>query len=79
MTNVCIRLGELVDRCGGHLIGSKDICIAGIAPLSNASDQHITFLSNPKLRNQAALTKAAAIILTESDFSQIGDQFSGAC
>ncbi|MFZ6722923.1 UDP-3-O-(3-hydroxymyristoyl)glucosamine N-acyltransferase [Undibacterium sp. Ji49W] len=74
-----IRLGELVDRFGGQLIGSPDISVAAIAPLSEAGEQHITFLSNPKLRHQAAATKAAALIVTQADFDQLGSEYQGAC
>lgn len=74
-----IRLGELVDRFGGHLTGSPDVIVTGIAPLSEASDRHITFLSNPKLRQQAATTKSAALILTQADFEQIGKVYAGVC
>lgn len=74
-----IRLGELVDRFGGQLIGSPDISVAAIAPLSEAGEQHITFLSNPKLRHQAAATKAAALIVTQADFDQLGAEYQGAC
>ena len=79
MTTTSIRLGELVDRFGGQLIGSQDICVTGIAPLSDASQNHITFLSNPKLRQQAALTQAAALILTPADHEQLQTQYAGAC
>ena len=74
-----IRLGDLVDRFGGHLTGSPDITVTGIAPLSEAGEQHITFLSNPKLRHQAAATQAAALILTQADFEQIGQDYKGIC
>ncbi|MBC3860920.1 UDP-3-O-(3-hydroxymyristoyl)glucosamine N-acyltransferase [Undibacterium jejuense] len=79
MTTTSTRLGELVDRFGGQLIGSPDITVTGIAPLSDAGDLNITFLSNSKLRAQAASTKAAALILTEMDHAQIAAQYSGAC
>jgi UDP-3-O-[3-hydroxymyristoyl] glucosamine N-acyltransferase len=38
MNTVSIRLGELVDRFGGQLIGSPDIAVVGIAPLRDAGD-----------------------------------------
>lgn len=78
MTTNSIRLGELVDRFGGQLIGSPDIEVNGIAPLSDATDFHVTFLSNPKLRSQAVDTKASALILTEVDHLGIGDAYKGA-
>lgn len=79
MTTTSTRLGELVDRFGGQLIGSPDIVVVGIAPLSDAGDTHITFLSNSKLRQQAAATNAAALIVTEADHAQIAAEYKGAC
>ncbi|MBC3870378.1 UDP-3-O-(3-hydroxymyristoyl)glucosamine N-acyltransferase [Undibacterium oligocarboniphilum] len=79
MTTTSTRLGELVDRFGGQLIGSPDLTVTGIAPLSDAGQSHITFLSNSKLRQQAASTHAAALILTETDHAQISSQYPGAC
>ncbi|MFZ6817855.1 UDP-3-O-(3-hydroxymyristoyl)glucosamine N-acyltransferase [Undibacterium sp. Ji22W] len=78
MTNKSIRLGELVDRFGGQLIGNPDIQVVGIAPLSDASDRHITFLSNSKFRSQAEKTQAVALILSEQDHQHIGDTYQGA-
>ncbi|MBC3885016.1 UDP-3-O-(3-hydroxymyristoyl)glucosamine N-acyltransferase [Undibacterium griseum] len=79
MTTTSTRLGELVDRFGGQLIGSPDLTVTGIAPLSDAGQSHITFLSNPKFRQQAASTHAAALILTETDYAQISSQYRGVC
>jgi UDP-3-O-[3-hydroxymyristoyl] glucosamine N-acyltransferase len=79
MTEKSIRLGELVDRFGGQLIGNPDIQVVGIAPLSDASERHITFLSNPKLRQQAESTQAVALILSEADHQHLADRYAGAC
>jgi UDP-3-O-[3-hydroxymyristoyl] glucosamine N-acyltransferase len=72
------RLGKLVERLGGQLTGDAEIEISGIAPLDAASASHITFLSNPKLRVQAAQTKAAALILSPSDEPVISATYKGA-
>lgn len=72
------RLGELVERLGGQLTGNPDILISGIAPLSDANASHITFLTNPKLRNQAEQTLAAALILSATDNAAIGAAYRGA-
>lgn len=72
------RLGKLVERLGGQLIGDADIEIVGIAPLSDAGASHITFLSNPKLRAQAAQTKAAALIVSPGDDAAISATYKGA-
>jgi len=72
------RLGELVERLGGHLVGDADIEIFGIASLDDATASHITFLSNPKLRAQAAQTQAAALILSADDDAVVSTGYNGA-
>ena len=72
------RLGDLVERLGGRLIGDADKKVVGIAPLSDADASHITFLSNPKLRGQAAQTHAAALILSAADDEIVGAGYAGA-
>jgi len=72
------RLGDLVERLGGQLIGDADVQVIGIAPLGNADASHITFLSNPRFREQAAQTRAAALILSPADDSVIGASYAGA-
>ena len=78
MTDISIRLGELVDRFGGQLIGNPDIEVVGIAPLSDANARHITFLSNSKFRSQAESTQASALILSEKDHALVGEAYQGA-
>jgi UDP-3-O-[3-hydroxymyristoyl] glucosamine N-acyltransferase len=72
------RLGKLVERLGGQLTGDAEIEISGIAPLDAADASHITFLSNPKLRAQAAQTKASALILSAADDAVISATYKGA-
>jgi UDP-3-O-[3-hydroxymyristoyl] glucosamine N-acyltransferase len=73
-----IRLAELVDTLGGQLIGDGSLEVSGIAPLGDAGPSHLTFLSNPKFRSQAAATGAAALILSAADHALIGDAYAGA-
>jgi UDP-3-O-[3-hydroxymyristoyl] glucosamine N-acyltransferase len=73
------RLGDLVDSLGGQLIGNPDTAITGIAPLEVATAGHITFLSNPKLRAQAAATRAGALILSSADYAMVSATYQGAC
>lgn len=73
-----VKLKELIDRLGGHLIGSDEIEVIGIAPLSDADQRHATFLSNPKFRTEASNTAAAVLILSEADHQAIGDDYAGA-
>jgi UDP-3-O-[3-hydroxymyristoyl] glucosamine N-acyltransferase len=72
------RLGKLVERLGGQLIGDAGTEVSGIAPLDRAGASDISFLTNPKLRAQAADTKAAALILSAADDAIIGASVRGA-
>ena len=62
-----ISLGELATRFGCELIGDPDIVIRGVASLSGAGGESLTFLSNSALREQLAGTRAAAVILRSAD------------
>lgn len=57
------RLGEIVERFGGELIGDGNVLISQVAPLSTAQADQIGFLANPKYRRQLQDTKAGAVIL----------------
>ena len=61
------RLGDLVERFGGQLVGDANLEVSGIAPLTDAGASHISFLSNSKFRAQAASSGACALILTPAD------------
>lgn len=61
---MAITLEELVDRFGGQLIGDGRVPVVGFAPLDNADADHITFLTNPRLRNEVSRSKAAALIIS---------------
>ncbi len=73
-----IRLKALVEVLGGQLIGNGEIELAGIAPLDVADATQITFLSNPKLKSQAAASSAAALIVSDNDNAAIGAEYAGA-
>ena len=75
---MAIPLRQLVEHLGGRLLGDPECAVSGIAPLDAAGSSHVSFLSNPKLRAQAAASKAAALILTEADSERLGSQFPGA-
>ncbi|MCG2584093.1 UDP-3-O-(3-hydroxymyristoyl)glucosamine N-acyltransferase [Massilia sp. TS11] len=72
------RLGELIDRLGGQLVGDPSLEVVGIAPLSDAGAQHISFLSNSKFRSQAQQSKAAALIVSPKDDATVAEQYAGA-
>jgi UDP-3-O-[3-hydroxymyristoyl] glucosamine N-acyltransferase len=72
------RLGDLVERFGGQLIGDPNLEVQGIAPLDSAGVTHISFLSNSKLRALAAQSQAAALIVAPMDDTIIAATYEGA-
>ena len=72
------RLGELVERLGGQLVGDPNLEVSGIAPLADAGADHISFLSNSKLRAQAAGSGAAALIVSGADDAVVAETYRGA-
>lgn len=72
-----IRLSALVETLGGQLIGDSSITLTGIAPLDHAGAGQLTFLTNPKFRQQATETAASALILSPTDDGLIGPGFAG--
>jgi len=60
---VARRLEEIVARFGGELKGNGSLVVNGLATLEAATSDQLSFLANPKYRNQLALTHAGAVIL----------------
>ena len=60
-----VTLGEIADLIGGNYNGPRDLRVKGVAPLADASEQQISFLSNPKYAADLARTRAAAVIVGE--------------
>ena len=60
-------LGELATEFGCDLVGDPDTRVDRVATLANASPQSIGFLANPAYRTQLLTTKAAAVVLAETD------------
>lgn len=56
-------LAEIVARFGGELKGDGAQVVSGLATLTAATPQQLSFLANPKYRSQLARTRAAAVIL----------------
>ncbi len=72
------RLGELVERFGGRLVGDPDLRVDGIAPLDRAGGSELSFLVNSRFRAQAAQSRAAALILAPPDDESIASAYQGA-
>ena len=62
-----LRLGEIVKRLGGELIGDPDIRINQVAALGSAGDGQISFFSQGKYREELLATQAAAVIVGEAE------------
>jgi len=60
---VRIRLGSIVEVLGGELCGNPERLIEGLAPLESATAHELSFLSNPKLEQQLAGSRAACVIV----------------
>ena len=57
-----VPLSQIVSFVSGRYSG-PEVAIVGVAPLSEASAQHISFLSNPKYAQQLETTRAAAVLV----------------
>ncbi|MDG6894934.1 UDP-3-O-(3-hydroxymyristoyl)glucosamine N-acyltransferase [Volucribacter amazonae] len=68
------QLQQLAEQIGATLRGNADILIESIAPLEQANNKQITFISNPKFREQLSHCQAGAIIVTEQDVSYCSAQ-----
>lgn len=55
-------LSELAERFGLTLHGAAETRIAGVGTLETAGTKHLSFLANPKYRNQLRDTAAAAVV-----------------
>ncbi|MGA1826016.1 MAG: UDP-3-O-(3-hydroxymyristoyl)glucosamine N-acyltransferase [bacterium] len=68
--NVSYSLLELSSRFGGTIIGDANVKIKNIAPISEATEGDITYLTNPKYSHLIHQTKASALIASGpvSDF-----------
>ena len=62
-----IKLGQLAAQFNCELVGDPDVTIENVAGLLNAGPASLSFLSNPKFRNQLAATRAAAVVLRAED------------
>ncbi|HWN81335.1 MAG TPA: LpxD N-terminal domain-containing protein, partial [Candidatus Udaeobacter sp.] len=58
-----LRLGELADELGGTLTGDPAREILGVAGIDDAGPTDLTFLADRRYAEQAARTRAAAILV----------------
>ena len=60
---MALQLGEIVAALGGQLHGDPALVIEALAPLEAAQPQHLSFLSNPKYRQQLDASRAGCVIV----------------
>jgi UDP-3-O-[3-hydroxymyristoyl] glucosamine N-acyltransferase len=60
-----VPISDIVSFVSGHYGGPADVTIEGVLPLSDASNRHLSFLSNPKYAPQVEHTRAAAVLVAE--------------
>jgi len=58
---------ELAEQFQASLVGEASQVFTGLAPLELAQAQQISFLSNPLYRQQASVSLAGALILSQAD------------
>jgi len=61
-----VTIGEIVDFVGGQYVGNRDRRVIAVAPLAEASEEHLSFLSNRKYAAQLARTKAGGILVPQN-------------
>jgi UDP-3-O-[3-hydroxymyristoyl] glucosamine N-acyltransferase len=57
-------LGAVVDAMGGELLGERATVVRHIGPLDTDRGDAISFLANPKYRNQLASSQAVCVIVS---------------
>jgi len=57
------RLGELARRVGGKVVGDAERAIRGVATLDDAGPHDLSFLTNPRYRDRASRSRAAALLV----------------
>jgi len=58
-----VPIQEIVAFVGGAYEGPADVALHGIAPLSEATPEQLSFLANPKYAAQVAVTRAGAVLV----------------
>jgi UDP-3-O-[3-hydroxymyristoyl] glucosamine N-acyltransferase len=61
-----VPLGEIVDFVGGRYAGDRNRRVTAVAPLAEALEGQLSFLSNRKYAAQLAQTKAGAILVPKN-------------
>jgi UDP-3-O-[3-hydroxymyristoyl] glucosamine N-acyltransferase len=60
---VALQLGEIIAALGGQLHGDPTLPVDGLAPLESAQGSQLSFLSNPRYRQQLDASRAGCVIV----------------
>jgi UDP-3-O-[3-hydroxymyristoyl] glucosamine N-acyltransferase len=66
-----ISAAQLVNQFGGILVGDKEAKVSKLGTLAEADKFSLSFLANPKYRNQLKQTQAAIVLIQESARSDL--------
>jgi UDP-3-O-[3-hydroxymyristoyl] glucosamine N-acyltransferase len=58
-----LTLRHIADSLGGSVEGDDSVDIKGISPLASAKEGEISFLADPRVRDQLRVTRASAVIV----------------
>ena len=58
-----LDLASVVAALGGELLGNPSLVVTGLAPLETATPEHLSFLSNPRYKQQLLASHAACVIV----------------
>ena len=72
-----LALGTIVGQLGGELLGDAGLVIEALAPLETAGPQSLSFLSNPRYRQQLAASQAGCVVVGPAMRAEA--QARGAC
>ena len=64
MTAKTYTLSQIVEKLGGEMRG-EDIAVTAVRPLADAGARHISFLANPKYKQEVHDSGAGAVIVSE--------------
>ncbi len=60
-------LGELAQRLGGRVVGDAQRRLAGVRPLDEAGEEHLSFYHNRRYLQLARSSRAGALLVAEAD------------
>lgn len=64
---VSIRLTDLAQQLDAELHGDGELVITGVASMQTAQAGQVTFIVNPRYREQLTTCQASAVVMTEAD------------